>query len=137
MSVWTGLENGLANANTNPEELAPTSQYGLQWPKWGQWHETHGLSGEPIDMPAAKELYDLYDAWMNTTDKGERTRIWQKMLQINAEQTFTIGVVSGVFQPVVINKRLMNVPKDGVFNWDPGADRKSTRLNSSHYCASS
>src|SRR3546814_5333327 len=51
MSVWTGLENGLANANTNPEELAPTSQYGLQWPKWGQWHETHGLSGEPIGMP--------------------------------------------------------------------------------------
>lgn len=121
MSVWTGLENGLANANTNPEELAPTSQYGLQWPKWGQWHETHGLSGEPIDMPAAKELYDLYDAWMNTTDKAERTRIWQRMLQINAEQTFTIGVVSGVFQPIVINKRLMNVPKDGVFNWDPGA----------------
>lgn len=121
MSVWTGLENGLANANTNPEELAPTSQYGLQWPKWGQYYETHGASGEPIDMPVAKELFDLYDAWMNTADRGERTRIWQRMLQINAEQTFSIGVISGVFQPVVISKRLMNVPKDGVFNWDPGA----------------
>ena len=121
MSVWTGLEDGLANADTNPEELAPTSQYQLEWPKWGQYHETHGMAGEPIDMPVAKQLYDLYEAWMNTADEGERTRIWQKMLQINAEETFTIGVVSGVFQPIVINKRLMNVPKDGVFNWDPGA----------------
>jgi len=121
MSVWTGIENGLANASTNPEELAPTSQYGLQWPKWGQWYETHGQAGEPIDMPAARELFDLYDDWLNTTDRSRRTAIWQQMLQIQADQTFTIGVISGVFQPLVINKKLMNIPKEGVFNWDPGA----------------
>ncbi|WP_370156376.1 ABC transporter substrate-binding protein [Ferrovibrio sp.] len=121
MSVWTGLENGLANAGTNPEELAPTSQYGLQWPKWGQWHETRGQSGEPIDLPAAQELYKLYDAWMSTSNRDEQARIWHRMLQIHAEQTFTIGVISGVFQPIVVSKRLVNIPKEGVFNWDPGA----------------
>ncbi|WP_374304252.1 ABC transporter substrate-binding protein [Ferrovibrio sp.] len=121
MSVWSGLENGLPTANTNPHELAPTSQYGLQWPKWGQWYETSGQSGEPIDMPAARELYDLYEAWMATGDEDQRTRIWHRMLTIHAEQTFSIGVISGIFQPIVANKKLANIPKEGVFNWDPGA----------------
>lgn len=121
MSVWSGLENGLPTPGTNPHELAPTSQYGLQWPKWGQWHETRGQSGEPIDMPAARELYDLYEAWMATGDDAQRERIWHRMLAIHAEQTFSIGVISGIFQPIIANKKLANIPKEGVFNWDPGA----------------
>ncbi|HEX6959077.1 MAG TPA: ABC transporter substrate-binding protein [Ferrovibrio sp.] len=121
MSVWTGLENGLAKADTIPNELAPTSQYQLQWPKWGQWHETHGQAGERIDMPAAQELYDLYQSWLGSADEAERARIWHRMLAIHADQTFTIGVISGVFQPIVANRKLMNIPKEGIFNWDPGA----------------
>lgn len=121
MSVWSGLENGLPTADMKPNELAPTSQYGLQWPKWGQWHETGHQSGEPIDLPAAQELFDLYHAWLETGDKAERARIWHRMLGIHAEQTFTIGIVTGVFQPIIANKKLHNIPKEGVFNWDPGA----------------
>lgn len=121
MSVWTGLENGLAKADTIPNELAPTSQYGLQWPKWGQWYETRGQSGEPIDLPAARELFESFERWLEANSREEREQIWHRMLSIHAEQTFTIGVISGVFQPIVINKKLANVPKEGVFNWDPGA----------------
>lgn len=121
MSVWSGLENGLPHAGINPAELAPTSQYGLQWPKWGQWHETKGQSGEAIDLPEAKELYQLYGEWLATADRAARERIWHRMLTIHAEQKFSIGVVSAVFQPIVANRRLVNVPDEGVFNWDPGA----------------
>jgi hypothetical protein len=42
MSVWTGLENGIASADISPEELAPTSQQQLHWPKFGQHYETSG-----------------------------------------------------------------------------------------------
>lgn len=121
MSVWAGLENGLPNADSRPNELAPTSQYGLQWPKWGQWHETGHQSGEPIDMPPVQELYDLYQAWLDTGDAAERSRIWTRMLTIHTEQTYSIGVVSGVFQPIVASRKLKNIPKEGVFNYDPGA----------------
>jgi len=121
MSVWSGLENGLPTADMKPNELAPTSQYGLQWPKWGQWYETGHQSGEPVDMPAAQELFDLYHTWLETGDKAERARIWHRMLSIHAEQTFTIGIVTGVFQPIVASKKLQNIPKEGIFNWDPGA----------------
>ncbi len=43
------------------------------------------------------------------------------MLQIWADQVFSIGLVAGVQQPVVVNARLRNVPHDGMYNWDPGA----------------
>jgi peptide/nickel transport system substrate-binding protein len=43
------------------------------------------------------------------------------MLELHAEQQFTIGVVSGVPQPVVARDTLMNVPAQGFYNWDPGA----------------
>ncbi len=43
------------------------------------------------------------------------------MLEIHAEQVFSIGLVAGVKQPIVVKNRLRNVPEEGVFNWDPGA----------------
>jgi peptide/nickel transport system substrate-binding protein len=121
MSVWSGLENGLATPETSPEELAPTSQLQLQWPKFGQHYETAGKSGEPPDIAEVKELAELYRAWRAASSREERERIWQRMLEIHVEQQFVIGVVSGVPQPVVARATLMNVPQQGFYNWDPGA----------------
>lgn len=121
MSVWTGLENGVPTANTSPVELAPTSQYQLQWPKWGQFYETKGQSGEAPDEPEAKELLSLYDQWVDTGDMAKREQIWHRMLTIHADRMYSIGVIAGVFQPIVANQKLMNVPDEGIFNWDPGA----------------
>jgi peptide/nickel transport system substrate-binding protein len=121
MSVWSGIENALPKADTSPHELAPTSQYQLCWPKWGLYYETDGVAGVPVDIDAAKELVRLNEAWDVEDDTAERTKIWERMLTIRAEQVFTIGTVQGVPQPVVISNRLRNVPKEGIYNWDPGA----------------
>jgi peptide/nickel transport system substrate-binding protein len=121
MSVWSGIENGLATPDNSPDELAPTTQSQHQWPKWGQYLETAGKSGEPVDMPEAKELRRLYRAWLDATNRQERERAWHAMLELHAEQQFVIGVVSGVPQPVVARETLMNVPERGFYNWDPGA----------------
>jgi len=43
------------------------------------------------------------------------------MLQIWADQVFSIGTVAGVLQPVVVSEKLHNVPEEGFYNWDPGA----------------
>ncbi|GAB4190059.1 MAG: ABC transporter substrate-binding protein [Thalassobaculales bacterium] len=121
MSIWTGLENGVPTAMMLPRELAPVDQNHLQWPKWGQYVQTKGQAGEPPDLPAGKRLMELYEAWIARPDPAARTAIWHEMLHIHADQVFTIGIVAGVMQPVVVNRRLKNVPKDGVYNWDPGA----------------
>ena len=121
MSVWTGIENGLAGAGVSPEELAPTSQQQLQWPKFGQYFETGGKAGEAPDIPEVAELLKLNAAWRNATSRDERAKIWHRMLQIHSEQQFSIGVINGVAQPVVVRNSLRNVPEKGIYNWDPGA----------------
>ena len=121
MSVWGGLENGLPTPGMSPSGLAPTRQDQYQWPKWGQYHETGGKVGEPPDLPAAQELMELNSQWLTSSSTEERKTIWQLMLDIRASEAFTIGIVAGVPQPVVVNMKLRNVPKKGIYNWDPGA----------------
>lgn len=121
VSVWGGLENGLPTANMSPEELAPSSQNQLQWPMWGQYVESHGMVGEPVDLPKAKELLALNELWLRASSRKEREAVWHRMLEIFANQVFTIGLVAAVPQPVVVNKILRNVPHKGVYNWEPGA----------------
>ena len=72
-------------------------------------------------MPLAQELIALNEAWRQTADPIELTRIWHRMLAIHADQIYTIGIVNGALQPVVVNNRLRNVPEKGFYNWHPGA----------------
>ncbi|HET7197757.1 MAG TPA: ABC transporter substrate-binding protein, partial [Burkholderiales bacterium] len=95
MSVWSGWDNGLPTADSPPDELAPTSQVQLQWPKFGEYYETRGKKGLAPDMPEVEQLAELYRQWMRSATSEERARIWHRMLEIHAEQQFVIGIVSG------------------------------------------
>ena len=121
MSIDKGIENGLATAAMSPWELAPTSQQQLEWPKWGQYYETKGKAGEAPDLPSATRLKELYEDWLGTALQPDQVRIWHAMLQIWADEVFSIGTVAGVLQPVVVSEKLHNVPEEGFYNWDPGA----------------
>jgi len=121
MALFPGLENGIATADVSPQELAPVHQTQYQWPKWGQYAETDGRAGLAPDMPEPVRLLGLLGAWNNATTRRKRKEIWETMLKIHAEQLFTIGLISGTLQPVVVATRLRNVPEQGLYNWDPGA----------------
>jgi peptide/nickel transport system substrate-binding protein len=121
MSIWEGLENGLPGPDSLPDGLAPVHQEHYQWPKWGQFVETSGKSGEPADMAAPKELLALLDDWYAASDRAAKAEIWHGMLSIWSDRVFTIGIVSGVMQPVVVDAKLRNVPEEGMYTWDPGA----------------
>ncbi len=121
MSIWSGLSNALPTADMSPAELAPTSQQQLQWPKWGQYYETGQHAGLSPDMPSVTELVRLNKAWRHATSVTEREQIWHRMLKIHSDQVFSIGVVAGVPQPVVINNELRNVPIDGIYSWHPSS----------------
>jgi len=121
MSIARGLDNAIATARMSPGELVPIDQAKYQWPKWGQYCQTKGRAGEAPDLPAAHELLGLLKDWERALDDGQRTAAWQRILSINADQQFTIGLVAGVPQPVVVRNTLHNVPQHGVYNYDPGA----------------
>ena len=121
MSLFSGLENGLPTVTSSPAELAPTRQTQYQWPLWGQYRETNGQAGIAPDMPAAKKLLSLLQEWRKSTTLERREQVWHQMLEIHARQVFTIGLISGTLQPVVVSKKLQNVPIKGIYNWDPGS----------------
>ena len=120
-AVWYGWDNGIPQTFTPPAYLAPTDQVFFAWPKWGQYYQTRGAAGEPIDLPEAQRLLDLYKQWGSTNIAADRERIWHEMLAIHADQQFGIGILSEAPQPVVVSDRLRNVPERGKWAWDPGA----------------
>ncbi len=121
MGVWSGLDNGIPTPEMNPDELAPTSQEQYQWPNWGQFYETQGRSGKEVDLPEARKLVELYGEWHGSTTTLDRERIWHEMLKIYSDQVFSIGIVNGTFQPVVVADKVKNVPEKGIWNYNPGA----------------
>jgi peptide/nickel transport system substrate-binding protein len=121
MGLWFGLENGIPSADMSPEEFAPTTQQQYQWPKWGQYFETGGKAGEPPDLPGAERLLELFDAWRLAPTTEARGKVWDQILEIYSEQVYTIGIIAGVPQPVVADQDLRNLPDQGIFNWEPGA----------------
>ena len=120
MSVWAGHNNGLPNPSTRPDFLAPVSQAQLQWPDWGLWVQSGGKQGTPPELPAAQRLLDLLGEWRRAEDEDAQTRVWHDMLELYAENLFTIGIVNATKQPVATAPRLRNVPADGVFAFEPG-----------------
>jgi len=121
ISVWGGLENGVPNAQVSPQELAPTSQQQLQWPKWGQYFQDKGIAGEPPALASVKELAELFQKWSVADTVDEQHAVWERMLEIHADQVFSIGIIAAVPQPVASSIRLQNLPKHGIYNWEPGA----------------
>lgn len=125
MTVGKGWDNGVPSAATSPSALAPTQQDTLTWPKWGQYFQTMGHAGSSPDMKEAERLLDLYLAWQTGTltdgTKISREDVWSEMLDIHAKQQFIIGVISQAPQPVVVSNKMRNVPEEGLYTWDPGA----------------
>jgi peptide/nickel transport system substrate-binding protein len=122
MSAYYGnFGFGLPTPDMSPDWLAPVSLQQLQWPKWGAYYESKGHEGEAPTLPAARRLVELYGRWLVSSDPDERARVWAEMLDINAEEVFTIGIVGGTLQPIVVKNGLRGVPAKGVYAWEPGS----------------
>jgi peptide/nickel transport system substrate-binding protein len=120
-AVWFGWDDGLPTHLTSPKYLAPTNQEFFAWPKWGQYYQTKGAAGEPIDENPALRLLAMAQGWNSATDDRTKKIYWKEMLRIHSEQQYGIGILSEAPQPVVISKRLRNVPEEAIWAYDPGA----------------
>ena len=119
MSVFQGLDNGLASADMPPTQLAPTSNDQLQWPIWGLHHMSGETQGHPCDLPEVMELQELLEAWMNSVNTEQRKEIWDRMLSIYTDQVFSIGTVNGGLQPLTRSSHLRNIPDSGLYGFAP------------------
>lgn len=119
ISMFSGIDNGLPTPTMSPSEFVPVQQNQLQWPKWGQYYETGGERGEVPDLPEAQKLVELYQQWQSATSYEEKQSVWRNILELQTEQVFTIGLINGVPQPIVISNRLKGAPEKGIYSWSP------------------
>ena len=127
LSIFYGLANGLARPAMSPRELAPSGERQPNWPLWGLYQKTAGRAGEPPTLPAVQRLVGLYDAWALAEDEATQAAAWREMLDINAEEVFSIGLLGALPQPVVSHPRLRNLPAAAPYLYDPGAYFGRTR----------
>ncbi|UYN93878.1 MAG: ABC transporter substrate-binding protein [Enhydrobacter sp.] len=120
MTAYAGVTTAVPTVDTSPKEFAPTMQGGLQWPQWGMFVESNGTQGEKCDLPEACKLLDYLSEWERSADPAVRQKAWENILQTHADQTFSIGTVNGILQPIVVSPKLRNVPEKGYYAWDPG-----------------
>jgi peptide/nickel transport system substrate-binding protein len=119
MSIWFGIENGVATADMSPRQLAPTLDDQLQWPLWGMYYLSAGQAGRAPDLPEAKQLVDLLNQWGETARFEEREAIWHQMLSLYTQQVFSIGLINSTLQPILKSAKLQNVPERGLYGFDP------------------
>ncbi|WP_374373851.1 ABC transporter substrate-binding protein [Dongia sp.] len=120
MSVSYGVDNGIPTPDMSPQEFAPSTQQQYMWPKWGQFIETSGTNGTEIDLPEARQLAGLLADWRSNADPAARRAIWDQILEIWSEQVYSIGTVTNIPQPVIVDKSIRNIPEKGMWAWDPG-----------------
>ena len=83
--------------------------------------QTSGQMGEEPTLDSVKEMLALRDEWGKAADPAAQEAAWHKILSLWSDQVFTIGIVSGVEQLVVVSNKLQNVPEHGTYNFEPGA----------------
>ncbi|HZB62653.1 MAG TPA: ABC transporter substrate-binding protein, partial [Microvirga sp.] len=121
MVAAPGIDNAIPTALMPPSELAPMRQDNYAWPKWGQHVETMGKNGEPVDIPEAKRLLELYKTWMETGNREAQRDVWREMLRNHAENQWVIGTVAGALQPIVVRNGLHGLPEKALYSWEPTA----------------
>jgi len=121
MAVWWGLENAMLRPSMSPAEFAPQTPDQFQWPAWGLWAQTSGQMGEEPTLEPVTQLMELNRKWGEAETPEAREAVWHEILELWTDQAFTIGIVSGVEQLVVVSDKLQNVPEKGTYNFDPGS----------------
>jgi peptide/nickel transport system substrate-binding protein len=119
MSIWFGIDNGVATADMSPGQLAPTVDDQLQWPLWGMYYLSAGQAGAAPDLAEAQQLVSLLGQWGATARFEEREAIWHQMLSLYTQQVFSIGLINSTLQPILKSARLQNVPEHGLYGFDP------------------
>ncbi len=105
-AIWSAS----AGADTifDPKYYFPSSRTAFYAPTWGNWYAKTSNAEEPPAAP--KRQMALYDQLLGSLDAGQRLDLMRQLMQITADEFYTIGIVQPTTDYGIINKRLRNVP---------------------------
>ncbi len=125
-NVWGG--NNEFFPLMEPRYFAPVhteSNYAIGFARWYMWG---GMYGDPrAEMPGAiepppghplRKALKHYEAVAATGDPDKQRQIFRRILQIAAENLWTINICTAPPAIAVVDKDLENVPRHAVSAWD-------------------
>ncbi|MGQ9630497.1 MAG: hypothetical protein ACUVXI_09315 [bacterium] len=80
------------------------------------WYQSGGKSGEE-PPPDIKRTIELYEQIQMTVNEDERKRLMREVLELNAENIWTIGITSPAPLPWVVKNNFRNVPDHDFATW--------------------
>ena len=70
------------------------------------------VAGEPVDMEKPKQLLALYDKWIDAKSPEVKIEAWREILEIHAEEGYTIGLVGEVPAVMLVKNGFRNFVED-------------------------
>ena len=110
-----------------PRYFVPHNTEAFYAARWGRWYMLGGFYGDPKvktlgnaepppqDHPMYR-AFELYEQALRTADLEEQKRIFDQVLEIAAENLWTIAIATAPPQPVVVSRDMRNVPDNAVFS---------------------
>ena len=119
MSVWHGGRVTDILFPLTPDWWVPrtTGWWASMWNDWARYYQTAGRIGE--EPPAIiKDLQYWTDELRTSTNPARRLEAGHHLLQVGADNLWTLGTVGLAPHPVVVSSRLKNVIPNGTWGWD-------------------
>lgn len=121
ITVWSGESELMPLIGMGARNFVPNSLRSFYASAYGAWNMHGGLYGNPrAQIPGAQEpplghplrrAIEVHEMAIAETDPVEQRRIFQEVLEIAAENLWTISIATPPSQPVVVKRGLRNVPK--------------------------
>jgi len=123
LNVWTGESDFLPLES--PRYFVPVDGESFYAGGWGRWFQRGGFYGNPeatkgnaVEPPKEHPIYramQLYDAAIQATTSEEQHRLMNKVLDIAADNLWTINISRAPPQLVVVKKDFRNVPRNAIY----------------------
>jgi ABC-type dipeptide/oligopeptide/nickel transport system permease component/ABC-type transport system substrate-binding protein len=126
LSVWGS--NGEYMPMLEPRMLVPSNPYSDWARAYAFWFRRGGLQDHPdAQLTGADEpppggpirlAMEYYDKALGEPQLKDQIRLFSKVMDIAAENVWTISVASSPPRLIVTDRRIMNVPQRAVHSWD-------------------
>ena len=112
INVW---EMGFMVYPSNPIFLIPVSASSEFGTEIGRWYVTNGAEGQ--EPPAAmQEALRTFDQIQATPDPATKNQLYDRILQLQAENLWVLGMVGGLKETLIVKNHLRNVPDESIFD---------------------
>ncbi len=117
VGIWIGSGGGGFDVMLNPRYFFPWSSESLFGIGWYQWHrDPNGeIAVEP--PPAVKKQFELYDKVMASSDIDSQNKYMKELLQISADEFWTMGIATPAPNYAIKKKNFHNVLAGQIYSW--------------------